>query len=77
MNAKIRIGRLNTLGCVLTELGRLYRHARRDQLDTQKAARLATILKEMRATLEASDIERRLEALEGLKVVTDKWGRAA
>jgi hypothetical protein len=30
---KIRIGPLNTVGCIVTELGRIYREARRGELD--------------------------------------------
>jgi hypothetical protein len=62
--AKIRIGRLDTVGGVVVELGRIYRQARRGQLDVGDASRLATILREIRSALEASDIERRIEALE-------------
>ncbi len=66
MKAKpeIRIGPLNSVGCVVTELGRIYRQARRGQIDTQDATRLAFILREIRIALESSDIERRLEVLE-------------
>ena len=60
----IRIGRLNTLGGVLVELGRIYREARRGELDKSDATKLATILREMRCALEASEIETRLKALE-------------
>ncbi len=62
--AKIRIGRLNTVGGVVTELGRVYREARRGSLDLGEATRLAYILREIRCALEASDIERRIEVLE-------------
>ena len=61
---KIRIGRLDTVGGVVTELGRIYRAARRGELDVGDASRLATILREIRSALEASDIERRIGALE-------------
>ena len=61
---KVRIGKLHSLGGVLKELGRVYREARRGELDDQTAVRLASILREMRACLEASAIEGRLRALE-------------
>ena len=61
---KVRIGRLDTVGGVVTELGRIYRHARRGELDVGDATRLATILREMRCCLEVSDIETRLLAVE-------------
>ncbi len=65
--AKIRIGPLDTVGGVVTELGRIYRKARRGELDVGDATRLAMILREIRCALEASDIERRLEALEAAR----------
>ena len=63
--AEIRIGPLITVGSVVTELGRIYRQARRGQLDVGDATKLAFILREIRCALEAADIEKRLEALEG------------
>ncbi len=74
--AKIRIGRLNTVGGVVTELGRVYREARRGSLDLADATRLAYILREIRCALEAGDIERRIEALEASKLV-EPWRRVA
>ncbi len=62
--AKVRIGPLNTVGGVVTELGRIYRQTRRGGLDLADATRLACILHELRCALEAGDIERRLDALE-------------
>ncbi len=64
VKAKIRIGPLNTVGGVVAELGRIYREARRGEMDVGDATRLATILREIRSALEASDIERRIEKLE-------------
>ena len=61
---KARIGPLNTVGGVVTELGRIYRLARRSELDMADAKALTYVLREIRCALEASDIERRLEALE-------------
>jgi hypothetical protein len=60
----LRVGRLDTIGSVRSELGRLYRAARRGDLDCLDATRLAVLLKEIRATIESHDIERRLVALE-------------
>ncbi len=65
--ATVRIGRLDTVGGVVTELGRVYRKARRGELDVGDATRLAYILREIRCALEASDIEKRLDALERLE----------
>ncbi len=61
---KVRIGPLGTVGGVVTELGRIYRLARRSELDMGEAKGLTYILREIRCALEASDIERRLDALE-------------
>ncbi len=61
---KVRIGPLNTVGGVVTELGRIYRLTRRGELDMADAKALTYVLREIRCALEASDIERRLEALE-------------
>ncbi len=65
--AKIRIGPLSTVGGVVSELGKIYRAARRGQIDVTDATRLTYILREIRCALEASDIEKRLDALERLE----------
>ena len=62
--AKIRIGRLDTVGGVVTELGRVYRAARRGKLDVGDATRLSMILREIRCALEVSEFERRIQELE-------------
>ena len=59
-----RIGPLDTIGGVVTELGKVYREARRGVLDIGDATRLTYILRELRCALEAGDIERRIEELE-------------
>ena len=61
---KVRIGPLDTVGGVVVELGRVYRLARRNELDMTDAKALTYVLREIRCALEASDIERRIEALE-------------
>jgi len=73
---KVRIGPLNTVGGVVTELGRIYRLARRSELDMADAKALTYVLREIRCALEASDIERRLEALEASNPVKP-WRRVA
>ena len=65
VKAKIRIGPLDTVGGVVTELGRVYREARRGELDVGDATRLSMILREIRQALEVSEFERRILALEG------------
>ena len=59
-----RVGRLDSIGCVASELGKLYRASRHGDLDTLDATRLATVLREIRATIESDDIEKRLTVLE-------------
>ncbi len=64
---KIRIGRLDSVGGVVTELGRIYRQARRGDLDVGDATRLAMILREIRGAVEVGDMEARLLAVEARK----------
>ena len=59
-----RVGRLDTVGRIVSEMGRLYRQARRGEINSADASRLASILALMRQGLEASDLEKRLAALE-------------
>jgi len=60
----MRFGRLDTLGGIITEMGRLYRSARRDELPAVDASRLAYLLSQLRRSIEGADIERRLATLE-------------
>lgn len=60
-----RVGRLHTVGHIVSEMGKLYRQARRGEITSTDAARLASILALMRQGLEASELERRLAVLEG------------
>lgn len=65
--AVVRIGRLDTLASVRRELGRLYRVARKNaggNVDAATAAKLGYLLNCIGRSLEASEIVRRLEALE-------------
>ena len=64
---KPRIGRLDSVGGVVTELGRIYRQARKGELDVGDGTRLAMILREIRCALEVSDFEARLLAVERRK----------
>ncbi len=64
---KPRISHLDTVGGVVTELGRVYRQARRGELDVGDATRLAMVLREIRCALEVSDFENRLTAVEERK----------
>ena len=60
----IKIGKLDRPLAVAAELARLYRHARRGEIDSLDASRLANILTALRHALEASEIEARLTILE-------------
>lgn len=62
--AKTRIGKLNTIGGVVTEMGRVYRQMRREELDTLDGSRLVNVLAEIRKSLELGEQERRIAALE-------------
>jgi hypothetical protein len=55
---------LDTIGAVVRELGKVYREARRKEITTQDAARFASILSTIRAAIEGSELERRIERLE-------------
>ena len=59
-----RVGRLHTVGHIVSEMGKLYRQARKGEINSADASRLASILALMRQGLEASELERRLAALE-------------
>ena len=59
-----RIGNLNTIGGVVGEMAKVYREARRGELTTKDAGRFVHMLSQLRAALEAGDIERRIEELE-------------
>ena len=61
---QIRVGPLSTVGNVIVELARVYRHARHGQIDTLDASRLAGILTQIRQALEEQEFERRIRALE-------------
>jgi hypothetical protein len=52
---------------VRRELARLYRQARAGRLEVGDASRLANVLQILSRSIETSDLETRLTALEGLK----------
>lgn len=60
----VRVGRLQTTGDIVQEMGRVYREARRGSLETSKASRLVYMLQAIRGTIEAGPLEERLAALE-------------
>jgi hypothetical protein len=75
-----RVGRLDTVGAVACELARLYRQARRGEIDVASASRLATILTALKGCLETADVERRIADLEQLAAAHSpserQWGKS-
>ncbi len=61
---RTRVGRLDSLGGVVRELGAVYREARMGTLDVKEASRLAAILSILRTAIEGGAIEHRLAELE-------------
>ncbi len=64
MKTQIRVGRLDTIGGVVTEMARVYRNMRRGQLDTLDGSRLVNVLTAMRQAMQEEEFERRIRALE-------------
>ena len=62
---KAPVGPLRTVGELVGEMGRVYRLARREEMDIKRASRLVYILSQMRSALEVSALEERIAALEG------------
>jgi hypothetical protein len=63
---------LKTVGHICTELARQYRRADRGELDWQSAAAASRILRELRQTLEGSELEQRIAALEAALAERDE-----
>jgi hypothetical protein len=72
----VRRPALVTMGAVLTELARQYRRADRGEMDWQDAAATARILREIRQTIEGSDLEQRIAALEEAASDDPDWPRS-
>ena len=62
--AKVRIGSLDTVGGITTEMGRVYRNMRRRELDTLDGSRLIAALAQMRTISSDDEFEERLRAVE-------------
>ena len=74
--------KVETFVDVAQELARVYRQARTGELEGHETRRLVAALRELRACLEASDVERRIEDLEarfdaGERPATSAAGAAA
>ena len=59
-----RIAALNKMSGIMAEMGKVYREARRGELDIEKATKFTYMLREMRVALESTEIEKRMDALE-------------
>jgi len=59
--------KLETAAHVRRELARIYREARREEISTQTATRLAYLLEVLSRQIERTDLEKRIEALEEVK----------
>jgi hypothetical protein len=66
------IGRLDSVGRIAIEVGRIYRHARRKEIESIEAFRLASVLAVMAKCLEQSQIEQRLDDLERVLIARDR-----
>lgn len=61
---KPRVGKLDTIGAVVTEMAAVYRVTRRGDMDSLEGSRLVSMLTQIRTAIETGDIEKRIEALE-------------
>jgi hypothetical protein len=57
---------LKTIDDVRVELARVYRDMRAGRIDTQDGTKLAYVLAQLGKLIEAGDLEKRLEAVEGV-----------
>lgn len=63
----VKVGKLNTIGAVRTEMARLYRSARKaagPSPDAATASKLAYLLNHIAKSIEGTELEKRIEALE-------------
>lgn len=56
--------KLGSVADIKRELARLYREARREEISTQTATRLAYLLNMMAQLIETAELEKRVEAIE-------------
>jgi hypothetical protein len=64
MPKQIRVAKISTVNGCSIELARIYRKARRGEMDLSDAKGFAWILKTLSSMISDSDLERRLAALE-------------
>ena len=65
MGVHRRFPSLKTIEGVRANMERIYREARREELDVQAATKLCYILVQLAGLIETGDLEKRIEALEG------------
>ncbi len=70
-----RIGPLDDVKSVRRELGKLYREARRGDMDTQDLTRFVTALRELKGCLISETFEDRIAALEEAAAKRDADGQ--
>lgn len=59
--------KLDSLGDVKSEMAKLYREARSGVIDVQDSTKLVWVLQAVAKVIEGSDLEKRIEILEGKK----------
>jgi hypothetical protein len=62
--AKVRIGRLTSVGMVGIEIGRVYRKVRHGEINSADGNRMVQMLMGLKSCLETADIERRVAEME-------------
>lgn len=61
---KVRVGPLDTIGGVVCEMAKVYREARREEIEVEVASKLVYMLSQMRSALEVVMLEARVAVLE-------------
>lgn len=61
-----RVGRLDRVGDIISEMGRVYRAARRGEIKPSDATKLTYCLTAIRQSIESSDLEYRIAELEDI-----------
>jgi hypothetical protein len=69
---RVRIPRLNSVGRVGAEIALIYRWARTEKMTSIEAHRLTQVLLGLKACLETSEIEKRMELLEQALLQRDR-----
>lgn len=70
--SKIRVGHLDRLCDIRTEMAKVYRHVRTGKLPSQEGTRLVYMLDRLGRCIEGQELERRLAELEQFYLTGDK-----